>query len=422
MNHFDCLVVGAGHAAAQFCESLRSHDWSGSMAVVGDEPFLPYHRPPLSKTHLVSDDPPPLQLIRPEAFYADHDIALLKGCTATKIDRTAKTITLDDHEDASPKTLSYEHLVLATGSLHRRPPITGIDHPAVLSLRTAQEATAIRDRLQTAQRVVVIGAGFIGLEAAASLRKSGVQVTVLEQAERVLSRVTSVEVSDFFAALHRRQGVDLQTGVRVNAIEEAPDGLRVITQDGTAHSADFVVMGAGAMANTALATDAGLAVDNGVIVDAFNRTEDPAIYAMGDCCNQHHPLYNARLRFESVQNATDQAKTAAAAIAGTPTAHDALPWFWSDEYAVKLQIVGLSTGHDRRVLRRDPAREDSFSVWYLRSDEQGERLLAVDAINDTRAYAVGSRVIPARQCPDPALIADPAADPRALLQSAQNTS
>ncbi|BAM04244.1 NAD(P)/FAD-dependent oxidoreductase [Phycisphaera mikurensis] len=419
------VVVGAGHAAAQLCASLHATDWPGRVTVVGDEPGLPYHRPPLSKGRLDAGEPGAAEaagadLIRPEAFYDDHNIARRESVAVVAIDRAAKELTL--RGGGEDERLGYDLLVLATGSLHRRPPIPGIDHERVHTLRTAAEAAAVRDRLGQASSVVVIGAGFIGLEVAASLRKRGLGVTVLEMADRVLARVTSEEVSAFFADLHRGHGVDLRLGAGATAIDDRLGGLRVRLGDGDAIDADFVVVGAGAAANDALARDAGLEIGErpfgGVVVDAHQRTADPAVFAIGDCCNQLSHLYGRRMRLESVQNANDQAKTAAAAIAGTPRPHVSMPWFWSDQYDVKLQIAGLSTGHDRCVLRGEPAVGQSFSAWYL----QGGKLLAVDAVNDPRAYAVAGKLIPHGLTPDPALIADTSAGPKDLIASAKGAS
>lgn len=410
-----CVVVGAGHAAAQLCASLKQASWSGRITVIGDEPHPPYHRPPLSKTHLHPEQAEALQAIRPVDFYSSNDIELITGQHVEAIDRDAKRVVLTDH---TRPAIGYDTLVLSTGSLHRLPPIEGIDHPLVHTLRTAQDAEQVRARIGNARSVVVIGAGFIGLEVASSLRKHGVGVTVLELADRVLSRVTSPEVSAYFEQLHRSYGVDLYTGVMAETIQERDRGLAVITNSGMTCAADFVVVGAGAAANDRLAHDAGLDVDNGVLVNEHQQTSDPAIYAIGDCCNQFHPLYETRLRLESVQNATDQAKTAAATIAGTPRANAALPWFWSDQYDVKFQIAGISTGYDRCVIRGVPTPGQSFSAWYVK----GNRLIAVDAINDSRAYAVASKIIPMRRCPDLDLVADATAEPKAILQSAKESS
>lgn len=406
-----CVIVGAGHSAAQLCTSLVQADWPGRITVIGDEPHVPYHRPPLSKSYLNPKAPEPLQSIRPESFYSEHSIELLLGCRVESIDREARQVGLGD------RTITYDVLTLATGSKHNRPPIPGIDHSNVFTLQTAEQADVIREEIQPDSSVVVIGAGFIGLEVAASLRKLGVNVSVLERMDRVLSRVTSPQVSGYFDAMHRQHGVDLRTGVSVLSIDEVEGRMVVQTESGDKFNADFVVVGAGAAPNAQLANDAGLTVENGIAVDEFNRTSDPNIYAMGDCCNQFRPLYNTSLRLESVQNAVDQAKTVAAAIAGKPEPHNALPWFWSDQYDVKFQTAGISTGYGQCLIRGELQPGESFSVWYLKDG----RLIAVDAVNDSRSYAVASKVIPAGQCPDHALIADPSVSPKELLQSARES-
>ncbi len=392
-----CVIVGAGHAAAQLCVSLRQAQWPGHITLVGDEPGAPYHRPPLSKSQLDPAAETSLQIIRPVDFYVRQQVELKLGQTVRSIDRATRTL------DIGQSKLPYDALVLATGSLNRRPPITGIEHPRVFSLRTAADAEALRAQVRDAQRVAIIGAGFIGLEVASSMRKIGRDVTVLEMATRVLSRVTSLAVSTYFEALHRAHGVDLRTGVSISLIQEQEGQVALFAGDqSVVCQADLVVIGAGAKPNDDLARLAGIAVNNGILVDERNRTSDPAIYAMGDCCNQFHPLYQTRLRLESVQNATDQAKAVAAAICQLPIPAATLPWFWSDQYDVKLQIAGISTGHDQCVIRGRPMPGVPFSAWYLK---QGQ-LIAVDAVNDARAYVVASKLIVRGARPAPDLLAD----------------
>ncbi|MEM6391430.1 MAG: FAD-dependent oxidoreductase [Planctomycetota bacterium] len=411
-----CIIVGAGHAAAQLCASLRQHGWAGRLTLIGDEPVLPYHRPPLSKTYFKPEDEtgdrPKLQWIRPADFYASNHIDRKLGEPVRSIDRDAKTIRVGN------ETLSYDTLVLATGSLHRRPPIDGIDHPRVLSLRTAQDADAIRESLPGAQHAAVIGAGFIGLEVAAALRKLGLGVTVFEMADRVLARVTGEATSDYYQDLHRGHGVDLRTNASVSAIQENDGQLSLISGDGVACEADFVIVGAGAQPNQALALDAGLDCDNGILVDEHNRSTDPSIFSIGDCCNQYHPMYETRLRIESIQNATDQGKAVAAVLAGKPAPKTGLPWFWSDQYDVKLQIAGLSTGYDRCIPRGEPRPGSTYSLWYFK----GDRLIAVDAMNDPRSYVIASKLIPKGAEPDPGVIADPDQDLKPLLTSSKSAA
>lgn len=407
--HKRCVIVGGGHSAAQLCVSLTQANWSGRITIVGDEPHAPYHRPPLSKSYLNPEASHSLQHIRPDNFYADHRIEMLLGSSVDSIDRAAKRVMVGD------QTVEYDILVLATGSKHGRPPITGIDHDRVFTLQTASQADVIRDQIRSDSSVVIIGAGFIGLEVAASLRKQGVHVMVLERMDRVLSRVTSTQVSRFFEKLHRQNEVELHTSVNVSTVEEVQGKLFVRTDDGRMFEADFVVVGVGATPNDQLARRAGLDVQNGIIVNQHNQTCDADIYAMGDCCNQFHPIYQTRLRLESVQNAIDQAKTVAASIAGNSEVQNSLPWFWSDQYDVKLQIAGVSTGYDQCLIRGTAEPAESFSAWYLKRG----RLIAVDAVNDSRAYAVASKLIPAGLCPDREMIVDPDRSAKDLLQSAK---
>jgi 3-phenylpropionate/trans-cinnamate dioxygenase ferredoxin reductase component len=428
-----CVIVGSGHAAAQLCVSLTDAGWPGTITFIGDEPELPYHRPPLSKSYLTPQSTESLQSIRPDGFYKQHAIELLLGKRVESIDRERKQIRVGG------ELINYDVLVLATGSTHQRPPIEGINDQDVLTLQTAAQADLMRAKVQDGGSVVVIGAGFIGLEVAASLRKFGVQVIVLERMERVLSRVTSPAVSDFFAQLHRHHGVELYTNMSVTSVTRANGKLVVQSADGSQFNADFVVVGAGATPNDQLAKQAGLKLDNGIEVNEFNQTSDPSIYAIGDCCNQFHSLYQTRLRLESVQNANDQAKSAAASImaglhaagnaASNAACNDAsgnvikpstLPWFWSDQYDTKLQIAGISTGYDQCLIRGDAILDSadpkpSFSAWYLK---QG-RLIAVDSVNDSRAYAVAGKLIPAGLCPPPELIVDTSCTHKELLQQAQ---
>ena len=391
-----CVIVGAGHAAAQLCASLRQARWPGRITLVGDEPTVPYHRPPLSKSQLDPALDASLQLIPPTDFYAAHRVDLQLGQTVRSIDRATRTIQIGQ------TTVSYDALVLATGSLNRRPPIAGIEHPNVFALRTAADAAALRSRRRNARRIAIIGASSIGLEVASSLHKIGRDVVVLEMADRVLSRVTSPAVSAYFESLHRAHGVDLRTGVSVSVIEEHAGELLLHGGESVLCRADLVVIGAGASPNDDVARLAGLEVNNGILVDERNRTSDPSIYAMGDCCNQFHLLYQARLRIESVQNATDRAKAVAAAICQMPAPAATLPSFWSDQYDVKLQIADISTSHDRCIVRGQPTPGTSFSAWNLRHG----RLIAVDAINDPRAYVIASKLIPRGARPDPQWLGD----------------
>ncbi len=406
-----CVIVGAGHGAAQLCASLAAAKWDGCITLIGEEPHLPYHRPALSKTQLDPEGDHALQLIRPEDFYHANRVEFLSGTIAERIDRTARCV------EAGGRSIAYDKLVLCTGSIHRLPPIAGMNLPGVFTLRTAADAAGIRHAVAAASRVVVIGGGFIGLEVAASLRKRGCGVAVLELADRVLARVTSPAVSDFFETLHRGRGVDLRTGIGAREIRKSEGGMEVVVSDESTIACDAVVIGTGAAPNTSLAEEAGLHVDNGIRVDAWNVSSDPDIFALGDCCSQHHPLYDRVLRLESVQNALEQAKTVAGVLTGHPRPHDALPWFWSHQYDVKLQIAGVSHGYDAVVIRGIPEPGASFSAWYFRNGG----LLAVDAVNDAAAYATGTKLLKLGARPDPDRLKDSSVSLKEILQQAKET-
>lgn len=396
-----CVIVGAGHAAAQLCASLVQSGWDRDIILIGEESWLPYHRPPLSKTALNPEAEDFPQWIRPDSFYRDHSVQVITGERVERIDRSRRTV------HTATREFSYGKLVLCTGSIHRELPIPGLESGRnagrVFALRTFADAMALRRAAAGAKQMVVLGAGYIGMEVAASLRGAGTAVTVLEREERVLSRVTSPEVSAFFDKLHRLKGVNLHLNVKVQAVEETASGLQVKDADGEVFDCDLLVTGTGALANSGLALDAGLPVEEGIIVDAACRTADPDIFAIGDCSLQIHPIYQRSLRLESVQNAVDQAKTAAAALCGKPLPPPTIPWFWSDQYDVKLQTVGLAAGVDRTVVRGTPEPGNSFSVWYF----SGTRLLAADAVNDSVAYAVASKCLKAGRSPDPDLLDTP---------------
>jgi 3-phenylpropionate/trans-cinnamate dioxygenase ferredoxin reductase subunit len=338
-------------------------------------------------------------LLKAEVSYAKEGIELRLGLKVNSIDREGKTIVL--HDESS---LSYDKLVLATGARPIIPVIVGIQEASnVFPLRTASDVKKIREVLSHTPnpKVVVIGGGYIGLETAASLKKLGASVSVLEREARILSRITTSEMSDFFAQLHAENGVEIFTNKNITAIESTDHIAEVICSDGARFPADLIVVGVGIHVNTELAAGAGLEVSNGIHVDAHGQTNDPNIYAIGDCTHHHNIHFDRFVRLECVQNAVDQAKIAAAAIAGKAVAYDAIPWFWSDQYDVKLQIVGLSEGFTELVFRREEG-DRSFSVWYF----QGEKLLAVDAVNHAKAYVWGTKFIKTRQLLDKAKLQD----------------
>ncbi|MDW7691225.1 FAD/NAD(P)-binding oxidoreductase [Flammeovirgaceae bacterium SG7u.111] len=397
-----CAVVGASHAGINLAFSLRREGWEGEIILYDIDKEFPYHRPPLSKAYLTSEEGTEQSLLFPKENYDDENITLKLGIAVKGIDRSSKIISLSDNS-----TQSYDKLVIATGARPFIPPIKGIDAAqSVFPMRTAEDSVNIRKAFNSSdkKRVVVIGGGYIGLETAASLKKLGAQVVVLEREERILARVTAPVMSEFFTGLHQNNGVEICTSKNVIAIEKQGDCNVVVCDDGTRYEADVIVVGVGIRINTELAQEAGLTIENGIKVDETARTNDENIYAIGDCTYHYNPHYKTNVRLESVQNAVDQAKTAAKAICGQEgVVYDSIPWFWSDQFDVKLQIVGLSNGYNDIVVRKEEA-ENSFSTWYFKDDE----LLAVDAVNFAKAYMLGTRFIKSGQVLDKNKLADTA--------------
>ena len=396
------VIVGAGQAAVQTAEALRSGGFEGAITLLGDEPHGPYHRPPLSKAWLAGEIEVAQLVMRAPEMLARKGITLRTGVRVQAIDRAACTVALSDGS-----TLAYTGLVLATGATPRRLPLAGAQAPNVLALRSRDEASAMAAQLARCADqglpVVVIGGGFIGLEVAATSRKKGLAVTVLEAAPRLLSRVLAPMLSDWYAALHRRHGVQLVLGAQIAAIETGSDGLAcaVRLQDGQVHAAGLVVLGVGVAANDGLAHAAGLACERGIVVDACGRTADPRIVAAGDC-TARRLADGSLLRLESVQNATEQGKSAAAALLGRDRPFTATPWFWSDQYDRKLQMAGLSSGANHWVLRGS-LDEGPFSVYHFRDG----RLLAVDSVNAPKDHLQARKLLEAGASPRPEQVSDP---------------
>ena len=389
------VIAGAGQAAAQTVASLRSEGFEGPITVIGDEPYLPYQRPPLSKAYLAGELAYERLYIRPAEFYAEAKAALMLGVRVTRIDRTAKVVHTTKGE------VPYDTLVIATGSRVRHLTTDGKDLPGVKYLRGIDDVKELQPFLKDGTRFVIIGAGYIGLEVAAVAKKRGLSVTVLEMAPRVMMRAVSEELSAFYIAEHRKAGVVIHTNARVDSIREQGSGLMVHSSAGEV-PADFVIAGIGIIPNVELARTAELDIEDGIVVDQYSCTSDPKIYAVGDCTN--HPCAHStttRARLESVQNAIDQAKHAAAAICGKPKPYNEVPWFWSDQYDLKLQIAGLAAKDDQLVVRGDPATR-SFAVFRLR---QGV-LVAVEAVNAAPEYMMGRRLIAARAKVAPERLAD----------------
>jgi 3-phenylpropionate/trans-cinnamate dioxygenase ferredoxin reductase subunit len=392
-----CIVIGASHAAAQLAGSLRQEGWTGKISIVGDEPYLPYHRPPLSKAFFVGEKSEDELLIRSAEFYDKNQIDLLLGSAVTHIDRNAKKITLKDGAE-----ISYTKLALTTGARVRKIPFTGSELAGVFYMRDLNDVKQTHKFTGPGKSAIIIGGGYIGLETAASLRKIGMNVTVIEAMERVLQRVTAPQVSAFYTRIHCEEGVNIRTQAGVDAIvgEQHVEGVRLA--DGSTIPADLVIIGVGVIPNIELAEAAGLTISNGIVVDEFATTNDPDIVAAGDCSNHYNPIYKRKLRLESVQNATDQAKTAAKSLCGKPQAYSALPWFWSDQYDLKLQIAGLSQGFDQVIIRGNSEEGRSFAAFYF---SEG-RFIAVDAINRPKEFMMSKRALSAGQTADPLKVAD----------------
>jgi 3-phenylpropionate/trans-cinnamate dioxygenase ferredoxin reductase subunit len=392
------VIIGAGQAAAQAVDTLRKKGHSGSLTVVGDEPYPPYQRPPLSKKYLAGTFERDRLIIRHDAFYAEHNVDTRWGRRALRLDRTAQRVELDDGA-----ALPYDALLLATGSTPRKLNLPGADLAGAHYLRTIADVEHIRDDAARAKRAVIVGGGYIGLEVAATLRELGLAVTVIEMADRVMNRVVCEPVSRFYEAQHRAHGVDLLLSARLESLVAGGNRVRAVRCSGVGDiDAELVVIGVGVTPVDDLARAAGLACDNGIVVDAHCRTSDPAIYAAGDCAQQTNKHYSVRVRLESVDNAFEQANTAALNMLGIATEHDKIPWFWSDQYDLKMVIVGLAQGHDQVMLRGDLAAK-AFSACYLRAGE----LIAIDTVNHTKDQLAARKLIAARARPDPAKLADP---------------
>lgn len=391
------VIAGAGHAAGQVVTSLLQHKYDGQIVLIGDEPYLPYQRPPLSKKFLAGEMSAERLYVKPASFYEDAGVEINLDTTITAIDRDEKRLCVADGED-----VAYDKLVLALGSRVRRLPVDGAGLKRVYYLRSIADVERIRKKMEPGRRLVIIGAGYIGLEVAAVAQQAGLDVTVVEMADRVMSRVVSPEISDFYQIEHTNQGVRLRLSTGVAALNGRKRVKSVTTSEGEDLPADLVVIGVGIQPNTELATSAALDVDDGIVVDDHCRTSDPDIFAVGDCTSHPNAIYGRQLRLESVHNALEQAKTAAANICNADVAYSQVPWFWSDQYDLKLQIAGLSEGYDDVVIRGNPA-ERSFSCLYLKEG----RLIAVDAINAPRDFVQSKQLIADRVEIDSQKLADP---------------
>ncbi len=378
------VIIGGGQAAAQACASLRLFGYAGDITLIGEEAALPYQRPPLSKAYMKGELAEERLYFKPEAWYQDQNIDTVLSVRATRIDREAQAVEL-----SHGGRVSYDALIIATGSRPRALPVEGADLDGVFDLRSLADVERIRPRMIAGQKLVIVGAGYIGLEAAAVARQMGLDVTVLEMEERVLARVTSPVMSTFFEAEHTRQGAHIRTGARLAALAGAEGKVTTaVLADGTELAADMVLVGIGILPNVELAEAAGIACANGIVTDRDARTDDPRVFAAGDCAARPLVHYDRTGRLESVHNAIEQGKLAAAAIMGKPRPPEDCPWFWSDQYDLKLQIAGLSQDYDQTVVRGDiEARK--FAVFYL----QKGKLIAVDAINSAPEFLASKKLI-----------------------------
>lgn len=402
MSHV--IVIGAGQAGASCVAKLRNGGFDGQVTLIGAEPAPPYQRPPLSKAYLMGEMALERLYLRPEAFYAEHDITLRTDAEVTSIDPAEKRVAL------GVEALSYDELVLTTGSVPRRLPASiGGDLGGVFTVHDLSDVDAMAPRFTQGKRVLIVGGGYIGLEAASVAAKLGLDVTLVEMADRILQRVAAPQTSDYFRALHQSHGVRILEGVGLDRLTGEGDVSGAVLSDGTEIEVDFVIAGVGIAPATALAEAAGLDIDNGIKVDTQGRTSALHIWAAGDCTS--FPYREGRIRLESVPHAIDQAELVAENIMGAGKNYTAKPWFWSDQYDVKLQIAGLNTGYTDVVSRIGKGQTASF--WYYRDAE----LLAVDAMNDPRAYMIGKRLIEAGKSADPSVVADASADLKALLQA-----
>lgn len=390
------VIIGGGQAGAQAVDTLRREGFQGHLMLISDEPELPYQRPPLSKKYLSNELAADRLLFRHRAFYDEHRVELRLGRRAMRLDRSKKRIELDDGQQ-----VAYDRALLCLGASSRKLTCPGADLPGVHYLRALADVPPIRDAFKQGTRALIIGGGYIGLETAATCRKMGCEVTVLEMADRIMNRVVAPAVSTFFADEHRAQGIKLLCDQRVVRLEGNGRVERVVCLDGTSHEADVVIVGVGALPNVELAQAAGLNCDNGIVVDEYCKSSDPDIFSAGDCTNHPSLRYGRRVRLESVDNAFEQAKAAALNMIDKPTTHDRVPWFWSDQFHHKLLIVGLSLDHDRQVLRGDP-KSGAFSVCYLKGNE----LLALEAINHSKDYMAARKLIAERAVLDAVKLQD----------------
>ena len=399
------VIIGAGHAAGQAAASLRQEKYEGPITIVGDEPHVPYQRPPLSKQYLSGEQEIDRVYLRPQKFYDDKDVKLILNTSATAIDRDAKTVSLDNGE-----TLEYEKLIISTGSRPRILNIEGSDLGGIHYLRTIGDVDAIRAEMGDAKNLVIVGGGYIGLEVASVGVEAGLNVHVLEMEERILQRVTTPEMSEYYHNLHKGRGVNIHTQTGVTGFSGDGRVAKVLCGDAGEFDADLVIVGIGIIPNVELAEAAGLEVDNGIVVNERCETSDPDIFSAGDCTNHPNPLLNRRLRLESVPNAMEQARVCASNMLGGDKTYASIPWFWSDQYELKLQMVGFSADGDQQVVRGNMA-ENQFAVFYLNDG----KVVSADAVNSPKEFMICKQLV--GKAVDVEALADPESDLKALLSN-----
>ncbi len=410
MTDQHCVVIGASHAGVSLAMQLRKEGWEGGISLIGAERELPYHRPPLSKEHLAGEKELDAMRLRPEKMFASNNVDIKLGITALQLNSDKMQVSISDGQ-----VLDFDKLALCTGSKVNTIPLGG-SLENIFYVRTAADVSLISPAIQDAKHAVIIGAGYIGLETAAVLNKLGLNVTVIEMTERILQRVTSEPMSDYIHSLHSQQGVSILTSTAVESIEGEQKVERVVCQDGNTLPADLVIVGVGVSPNVALAESAGLKVEQGIVVDEYAQTSHENIFAAGDCTVHPSSIYDRLVRLESVQNANDQARIAAANICGKQQIYDAVPWFWSDQYHIKLQMTGLSQGADEIVVRGDVSldHDDGFALFYLREGT----LIAADCVGRPKEFMVSKQLVKDRIKLPGDVLSDEAIEPAQLIAHA----
>lgn len=404
----NCVIIGGSHAGSQFAISLRQGGWLGNITIIGEERDYPYHRPPLSKTFLSGEKKIEDILLRPAELYEKSRISIRLGERVKSIDRANKSVITNNNN-----IINYDKLVIATGARVRKIPVPGSETEGIYYLRNSDDVNKIKSRVIANDHAVIIGGGYIGLETAASLRKQGMKVTVIEAMARVLQRVTAPELSNFYKRIHDEEGVEIFEEVIATEFKKIDKKIHILTSCGKTFIGDMVIVGIGVIPNIELAESAGLAVKNGVEVNQFCQTSDPEIYAIGDVSWHYNEIYERFLRLESVPNATEQAKIAALHINEKPKAYNSLPWFWSDQYDLKLQIAGLSEGYNHIVIRGDIEKGRSFSAFYFKDNN----LLAVDAVNSPREFMFTKMVLTKGQKLNKEILSDNSLDLKSAIMN-----